>query len=81
MPSRPIEDYWQELASQNPAALWGAVSELLTNPEFSKEPESGPAAEGLLRDYLQVPADEIALIINDPARIAERYGEPAPAQS
>ena len=81
MPSRPIEDHWRELASEDPAALWGAVSELLTNPEFSVEPESRPAAEGLLRDYLEIPQSEIERILNDPDCLAEYGVEPATAQS
>lgn len=81
MASRPIEEHWQELASENPEALWGAVSELLTNPEFSKEPESRPAAEDLLRDFLRVPPDEIQRILNDPACLAERGVSLATAQS
>ena len=79
MPSRPIEETWRELANDDPDMLWGIVSELLTNPEFSKEPESKPAAAGLLRDYLQVPPAEIERIINDPACLAERGVEPLPA--
>lgn len=81
MPSRPIEDHWQELASEDSAALWGAVSELLTNPEFCKEPESKPAAEDLLRDFLNVPAEEIERIINDPSCLAEHGVALATAQS
>ena len=81
MPTRPFSDTMHEIAVEDPDMLWDVVSGLLTYDEFRKEPESKPAAEKILRDYLQVPADEIALIINDPARIAERYGEPAPAQS
>ena len=81
MASRPIEEHWRELASENPEALWGAVSELLTNPEFSKELESKPAAEGLLRDYLQVSPDEIRRILNDPACLAERGVSLAAAES
>ena len=81
MPSRPIEELWLELAADDPGVLWGAVSELLTNPEFSKEPESTGAAIDLLRDFLQVPPDEIERIINDPSRLAEHYLESSPAQS
>ena len=81
MPSRPIEELWLELAANDPDMLWGIVSELLTNPEFSKEPESKPAAEGMMRDYLHMPPDEIERIINDPARLAEHYLESSPAQS
>ena len=81
MPSRPIEESWRELASDDPEMLWEVVFELLTNPEFSLEPESIPAAEGLLRDYLKIPQSEIERILNDPSCLAERGIALAAAQS
>ena len=81
MPSIPIEEMWQELAADDPDMLWEIVAELLTNPEFSKEPESKPAAADLLRDFLHVPPDEIQRILNDPACLAERGVSLATAQS
>ena len=81
MPSRPIEETWRELANDDPEMLWEIVFELLTNPEFSLEPESRPAAEGLLRDYLEVPQSEIERILDDPDCLAERGVALATAQS
>lgn len=81
MPSRPIEETWRELANDDPEMLWEIVFELLTNPEFSLEPESRPAAEGLLRDYLEVPQSEIDRILDDPGCLAEHGVALATAQS
>lgn len=81
MSSRPFSETMRELAADDPAVLWGAVAELLTNEEFSKEKESKTTAARILRDYLRVPPPEIERIINDPSRLAQYYLEPSPAQS
>ena len=81
MSSRPFSETMREIAAEDPETLWGAVTELLTNEEFSKEPESKTAASRILRDYLKVPELEIERIINDPSCLAEHGVALATAQS